>query len=141
MDGLKGGPIFLGNISLGEDWWHVAKPAIEKRMQLYNSSETHFALLSICKQRASMLEAEIIDLQQRLDLSVTSNIVMDNDQRIELVDLIGRLKLELSDEYIKINKQKQENIRRRHNYVPFIVELLKGMAKKGALTEIIETRK
>jgi hypothetical protein len=29
IDGLKSGPIFIGDIGDSGDWWSVAKPAIE----------------------------------------------------------------------------------------------------------------
>ena len=38
---------------------------------------------------------------------------------------------------IKSNKQ-NENIRRKFNYIPFIFELLKSMAAKGTLPEMID---
>eukprot|EP01036_Dinobryon_divergens_P010640 gene10640-14264_t len=35
LDGLKRGPVSLGQIVAGEDWWTVARPAIEERMARY----------------------------------------------------------------------------------------------------------
>ncbi len=36
---------------------------------------------------------------------------------------------------------RKENIRRRHNYLPFIVELLKGLAQEGQLVKVYEAAK
>ena len=57
LDGLKSGPILLGDFQtdLTSSWWSVAKPAIEARMARYASTETHFALLSVCAQRSFTL--------------------------------------------------------------------------------------
>jgi len=34
-----------------------------------------------------------------------------------------------------------ENIRRRHNYLPFIVELLRILSEQGKLAELVEKAK
>ena len=38
-------------------------------------------------------------------------------------------------EKMKINKYKEENERKQHNYTPFIFELLKTMSQQGILQE------
>ncbi len=35
----------------------------------------------------------------------------------------------------------RDNVRRKHNYLPFIVELLKGLAQEGKLRDVYETAK
>ena len=46
-----------------------------------------------------------------------------------------------TEELAKRERWKNENIRRKHNYVPLIFELLKQMAAKGKLSEYIEKGK
>ena len=41
----------------------------------------------------------------------------------------------IKSEEFKMNKYKEENERRQHNYIPFIFELLKIMGEKGILEE------
>lgn len=49
-----------------------------------------------------------------------------------------RLRMLITEEEEKMRKYKDENIRRRHNYTPFIVELVKVLAKEQKLTPLLE---
>lgn len=64
LDGLKSGPIVLGDISCSsgdadgasssigdDDWLNVASPAIEERISRYSASEIRFNLMAIVKNR------------------------------------------------------------------------------------------
>lgn len=118
LDGLKSGPIMLGAYDHGVDWRTVAKPAIEARMQRYAASETHFALLTIARSRADILAEQLATVEAN-----------GGDT--------GELLLEIRDEAQRQEKQKEENARRKHNYVPFVMELLKQLALKGKLPAMV----
>ena len=118
----------------------VAKPAIESRMQRYASSETAFALLTLRPKRSTLLENEISSLEERLQ---EISLVEDEDEDVKevateirgrIADLKGRLDYELSN----LERQRQENIRRRHNYFPFILTLLKHLSKRNLLQPMID---
>ena len=64
---------------------------------------------------------------------------MNKEQlNVRLVEINNKIKE--NDNIIKIeenkmNKYREENERRQHNYIPFIFELLKIMGEKGVLEE------
>ena len=105
-------------------------------MNRYSATETHFALLSVGEQRKTVIENHINALSSRLSIldralhngegksSVLPDgfVVGDNadklvEQRTTTLSKIENLKEELQDEFIKLRKQKEENVRRRHNYL------------------------
>ena len=129
---MKAGPVLHGAVT--GDWLQVAKPAIEARMQRYASSETHFALLTVRPTRSLVLQNEISALQDRLAaLSVEEGDLL----RDQLADLQARLDYALQEQ----ERQRQENIRRRHNYVPFVMTLLRHLSRKGLLQPLVEQAK
>ncbi len=134
IDGLKQGPINLGDF--GDDWLAVARPAIEARMNRYSSSETHFALLSIKQKRSSALQNEIAVLQSQLD-----SLSVDSPETEQVRTQLYHLRNELEDDLSNQERQRQENIRRRHNYIPFIMVILKALAGRGKLQPMVEAAK
>lgn len=138
LDGLKAGPVFLGEIPEGEgaNWWSVAKPAINARMNRYSASETHFALLTVCQSRAVLLGDDILRLRAQLEAAD-----LNDDVRQGILSNVASLENDLSDERDRHEMQRQENLRRRHNFVPFIIELMKSLAAKGALQPLYDNAK
>lgn len=54
---------------------------------------------------------------------------------------LSRLRLLIEDEDRKRKRYQTENIRRKHNYLPLIVEMLKVLAKEGQLLPLYEKAK
>merc|ERR1712137_568190 len=59
----------------------------------------------------------------------------------EIAAAVANLDGKIASEEQKRQRQRAENIRRRHNYVPFIVELLKILATQGKLVPLLEQAK
>lgn len=133
IDGLRAGPILIGDTN-DSDWLKVATPAIQARMNRYNASETHFALLSIQKKRVTVLQQELTQAQAML--SDGSEGLAD-----ELAAKISSLQGRIDDEVVKKERQQQENIRRRHNYIPFAIHLLRALSSKGVLDPMVTKAK
>ena len=161
LDGLKQGPILLGEVADAADgWWGVAKPVIEARMNRYSQSETHFALLSIGEKRLTVLESELASITNRLaaiemaastghgratKLADGFEVAGDDSsllsQRENTLLELESLRGELADENQKLKKQAEENVRRKHNYVPLAIALMRHLAAKGKLHAMVDSAK
>ncbi|ELU12999.1 hypothetical protein CAPTEDRAFT_3656 [Capitella teleta] len=150
LDGLKDGPIDLGvqysmfpvcnlEISLAgaipesTDWIDVVRPILEKRMQKYSADEIHFNLMAVVSDRKMTLQRKIDEVTK-----VMQEGGMETDEQTAE---IARLQMLIKDEDHKIHKYKVENVRRRHNYLPFIMELLKILAQEGKLSDLVDKAK
>ena len=49
---------------------------------------------------------------------------------------VGEMQLKIAEEEDVRRRWRVENVRRRHNYLPFIVELLKSLASKEQLVPV-----
>ncbi|KAM8930695.1 ubiquitin carboxyl-terminal hydrolase isozyme L5 [Pelodytes ibericus] len=137
LDGLRDGPIDLGACNQ-DDWISTVKPVIEKRMQKYCEGEIRFNLMAIVSDRKRIYEQKIVALQKQL----TEEEPMDTDQSSSLLSSIqsevAKYQLFIEEENQKMKRYKIENIRRKHNYLPFIMELLKTLAEHQQLIPLVE---
>jgi len=125
LDGLKAGPIDHG--PAGEDWTENVRPIIEARMQKYQQGEIHFNLMAVIQDRT---------VRYNNQLKALSGMSIDS-QMTE----VARIEMLLAEEENKRAKWKVENIRRRHNYLPLIMELLSSLASRGELLPIYNKAK
>jgi len=59
-------------------------------------------------------------------------------KQVEIDERLKVLKQQIIQEEEKLKNWKVENIRRKHNYIPFFVNLLKILAEKGELIPLIQ---
>jgi ubiquitin carboxyl-terminal hydrolase L5 len=112
LDGLQNEPLLIGQPSTSEPWHSLARDAIRRRMD--SSPEIKFNLMAVVGDRRILLEDQL---------------KLTND---------SALQAELALQHAKRAKWKLENQRRRHNYVPLCVSVLKELARLGRLPEFIQ---
>ncbi|KAL7734056.1 hypothetical protein ACLKA6_011741 [Drosophila palustris] len=132
LDGLREGPIDLGEIKAEQNWVDVVRPIIEKRMQRYSDGEIHFNLMALISDRQRIYEQQIEKLLNPADMAMETE-----DRQTEINSLRSYIQYEIE----KKKRYKVENVRRKHNYLPFIVELLKMLGETGQLLPIYEKAK
>nr|XP_046156429.1 ubiquitin carboxyl-terminal hydrolase isozyme L5-like isoform X1 [Oncorhynchus gorbuscha] len=140
LDGLREGPIDLG-VCNQDDWINAVRPVIEKRIQKYSEGEIRFNLMAIVSDRKMIYERKIAELQ----IQLAEEEPMDTDQSSTLLSSIqseiAKYQLLIDEENQKRKQYKIENIRRKHNYLPFIMELLKTLAEYQQLIPLVEKAK
>eukprot|EP00483_Globobulimina_turgida_P005971 UN05981 len=95
-------------------------------MQSYQSKELRFTLLAICK-----------DLKLKYN-EEKSQLSGDDPQSVMRVNELNEL---IKVEDVKREKWRRENIRRRHNYFPFILKLIGVLGKQNLLRDLTERAK
>ena len=116
LDGLQAGPVVVGEFGGDKTWLSVARSAIQERM---TGDAIKFNLMAVVKDKR-------INLKQSMEENPSNEDAM----------------LQLQMEEQKRAQWKLENQRRRHNYVPLCVSILKELAKQnGRLPELVEQAK
>jgi len=125
LDGLKAGPVDHG--PAGDDWTDAVRPVIEARMMKYTQGEIHFNLMAVIQDKTIRYNNQLKSLS---GMSIDSQMAE-----------VARIEMLLAEEENKRSKWKQENIRRRHNYLPLIMEMLRSLASRGELLPIYNKAK
>ncbi|GMF11397.1 unnamed protein product [Phytophthora lilii] len=125
LDGLREGPICLGQVPEPDNrdsWLKVACPVIQKRIEKYAASEIRFNLLALVRNRIEVYEEQ---LQALIEAGGSE-------------EQAAQIQADLAAEQQKRENWALENKRRKHNYIPFIIQLLKTLAEKKQLEPLIK---
>jgi ubiquitin carboxyl-terminal hydrolase L5 len=135
LDGLKRGPVILSECDNEDDFLNKVVPVIQERISRYAQNEIKFNLLAVIGDPSESHNKEIVELNKQLEGNV------DEHTRSAIQSRINELKEKLLIEAEKSKNWREENIRRRHNYVPFLVNLLKVLAQKNELMPLVQAAK
>lgn len=132
LDGLREGPICLGDVPASgteqqDAWLQVACPVIQTRIEKYAASEIRFNLLALIRNRIVIFQEKIAQLMS-----------LAAEPSAEIAQEIAQLQAAVVDEQQKRKNWALENARRKHNYIPLIVQLLKTLAEKKQLAPLIK---
>ncbi|CAH8830616.1 unnamed protein product [Trichobilharzia szidati] len=122
LDGLKPGPIDHGKVPENSSWIDTLRPLLMKRME--KCVDGKFNIMAVVPNRLAMYESQLAQVKGE-----------PNDPPSAY---ITDLKNNIANEKKKISAQRAENLRRRHNYLPLIVELLKLLGENGQLVGLVE---
>lgn len=121
LDGLQAGPVLVGDCADRNDWLSIAIPHVQSRIEEYKSdSEIRFNLMAITKDRRDGLKARMETIEDSNDPTYTE------------------LKAELDDLETRRAMWHQENVRRRHDFIPLGLACLEELARQGKLVKLFE---
>jgi len=92
-------------------------------MQLYGTGEIRFNLMGICAHRKGALEKQLAEETEKEDFNA---------------DIVEELQAGIEAEDNKFERYERENLMRKHNFLPMIMEHLKILAEEGKLTGRVE---
>lgn len=134
LDGLQPGPIPVGGGGSANDcatddlsWLALARTAIQDRIDKYAASEIKFNLMALVKDKRMNIQSKIREM---------ANAGLGEDD-----PSLQQLQVDLMAEAEQRQQWKEENERRRHNYIPFCIELIRALAGTGKLPEFTEEAK
>ena len=69
LDGLKPGPICLGDVGEG-DWLEKVTPVIQKRIEAYSSKEIRFNLMAVVADKCEVLREEQVAIEKERNMTI-----------------------------------------------------------------------
>ncbi|GLI62919.1 ubiquitin carboxyl-terminal hydrolase [Volvox africanus] len=149
LDGLQEGPIELCECSTS-DWLDRVGPHIATRIERYAANEIRFNLMALVGNRLDIYSSRLTAATARRDelaaavaeaaaaVAADDAAALTHAQLIEVEVEVSSLQEALAIEQAKHRAWRDENVRRKHNYLPFLFNLLKLMASRGELMQLVE---
>ena len=155
LDGLKEGPIVLDACE-DATWTDTVIPHVQERMARYTGSEIRFNLMALVgsrrdywQEQASQRSRDMLRVQAKLAALAQGGAAPAADELpadaaglqalgARLENELAHCQAQLHEEEDKRRRWSVENIRRKHNYIPFIFNCLKVLAEKGQLLPLVD---
>uniref|UniRef100_A0A0K0ED37 Ubiquitin carboxyl-terminal hydrolase n=1 Tax=Strongyloides stercoralis TaxID=6248 RepID=A0A0K0ED37_STRER len=125
LDGLHEAPIDHGDYDIVKGWLPNVIDCLRKRIKTYIDGEINFLLLAVCADKLQKMEK---------DLEILKSAPIEEETNRQIMELEGEIQIELEKKEII----RKDNMRRRYNYIPFLTELMKVLAKEKKITPLIE---
>lgn len=152
LDGLKEGPIVCAEGVGDADWLGSAAAAVQARIERYAASEIKFNLMAMCESKQTALTRQREAAEARLVALADGAAPMDTgdgsslpegeealaDERARLMAEIADVDAQLAADGDKRARWKEENARRKHNYVPFVYNFLRLLAEHKQLKPLVD---
>ncbi|GAB0498818.1 hypothetical protein MMPV_010171 [Pyropia vietnamensis] len=113
----------------GTAWLGPAAARLRAYVEVYSVAEVRHLVLGVVAHRVAALLADLRAIRMR----ETEGTAREGDEERE-ADILHRLAVEED----RSTGWAAESARRRHDYMPFLVETLKLLASKGELTALID---
>eukprot|EP00484_Ammonia_sp_Unknown_P020702 CAMPEP_0197022970 /NCGR_PEP_ID=MMETSP1384-20130603/3759_1 /TAXON_ID=29189 /ORGANISM="Ammonia sp." /LENGTH=358 /DNA_ID=CAMNT_0042451103 /DNA_START=35 /DNA_END=1111 /DNA_ORIENTATION=+ len=143
IDGLQKGPRLIDACD-DDTWFEKAKSILQQRMASYQSKELRFTLLAICKDLKMKHEEEktlLLNKKKDQSMEVDGNDYINNFPVDQIDSRVSELDDLIKNEDAKREKWRTENIRRRHNYFPFILNLIGILGQQNLLRDLADKAK
>lgn len=123
LDGLQDGPREHGSYGETGDWLDVVTPIISQRIEEYDGGEIRFNIMVVVEDPRERLHSELDKLRAEASTDVAR---------------ISAAEAYLEAEKAKHEKWRVENMRRRWNFVPFLINMFKTVAECGQAENLIK---
>ena len=115
-------------------WMRVVKPHIQARIAKYAETEIRFNLMVLLRDRVAVHRERVQQLEEQAALALSEG----RDVPLGVATELEHAKTDLADAEERKRSWAVENERRKHNYVPFIVAVLKLLAKRKKLRGLVK---
>ncbi|KAJ3437368.1 ubiquitin carboxyl-terminal hydrolase isozyme l5 [Anaeramoeba flamelloides] len=135
LDGLKKGPILHTGFE-GTKWLIELVSILQNRINTYGT-ELRFSLMAVIKDKRFVAKKKIEQLTKELN-GMDEKITDKEEKTLTINKQIQELSNLVEEEQSRMEMAYRENERRRFNYIPFFIQLMKGISEKNMFSGLLE---
>lgn len=150
---MQKGPILIKDNVEKKDWVRILKPFVLDRINLYAGNEIKFNLMCVVDDKIDKLEEVLKETNRNLNylnhklfstmydgIPIQEIDSLSKEQQEEemkrLIEQKDNCEYQIADEEKRRVNCREENVRRQHNYMPLMFEMLKYLSEEGKLEEL-----